>query len=415
MTSYDLIVAGGGPAGSAAAYRAAEAGARVLLVDKATFPRDKACGDGLTPRAVRSIADLGLANELKAFFRVDGMRVHGAGRTMELPWPVTDEFPNYGYVAARTELDEMLLNHARSAGVEVWEAAAAREPIVEDGLVTGIVVRRSGSDSEVRASAVIAADGASSRLGRATGMVRQDNRPLGIAVRAHFPSKRADDPVIESYLEVRDSTGATLPAYGWVFPMGNGRINVGVGLMSTYKNWRSVNTADLMTALLAMLPAEWEVPQTSELRESGQLKGWRLPMAFAVKQPWRPGIIAVGDAAGVVNPFNGEGISEAVESGVAGAEAILQALQSGGPADLSIYERRLDELWGPYYRLGRTFARLIGHPALMGAAIGLGMRSEPTMRFAFKVLANLYQQSGGTMGDASMRALVKLATLIPAG
>jgi menaquinone-9 beta-reductase len=419
MTShgdYDLVVVGGGPAGSAAAWRAASAGARVLLCDKATFPRDKPCGDGLTPRAVASIAALGLENELKQFNRIDKLRVHGAKRTLTFDWPASDAFPDYGYVVARTDLDEMLLRHAQDTGAEVWEQTSATAPIVEDGVVRGVHVKANGSSREVRANVVIAADGASSRIARALGMVFEHRAPIGLAVRAHFDAKRpaADDPVIESYLELRDGE-ALLPGYGWIFPMGDHRINVGVGILSTYKGWRDVNTAHLMDVFMRALPKEWELPDISSLRESGQLKGWRLPMGFGVRPPWRPGAIACGDAAGVVNPFNGEGISEAVESGVVGAEVALTALDGRGPIDLSEYPQRLDELWGPYYRLGRTFVRLIGRPTIMRTLTSVGMRVPLVMEFAFKLLANLYHERGGGTGDRLVRAMLRAASVIRVG
>jgi flavin-dependent dehydrogenase len=213
-----------------------------------------------------------------------------------------------------------------------------------------------------------------------------------------------------------------LPGYGWIFPMGRGsrssekgRINVGVGFLSTYKGWREVNNAHLMRAFMDALPRSWELPAFDSLREGGQLKGWRLPMAFAISPPWRPGVLAAGDAAGVVNPFNGEGISEAVESGVIAVEVALQALDGRGPTDLSDYERRLDELWGAYYRLGRTFVRIIGNPRAMRALTTVGMAVPPIMEFAFKLLANLYHERGGGKQDALVRAMLTAATHIKLG
>jgi geranylgeranyl reductase family protein len=414
--TYDLIVVGGGPAGSSAAWRAATSGSRVLLVDKAVFPRDKPCGDGLTPRAVASIASIGLGNELKAFNRVDKLRVNGAGRTLMFDWPASDSFPDHGYVVARTDLDELLLRHAQNTGAEIREGVSVKSPIVEDGVVRGVVAERDGSTEELRASVVIAADGASSPVARAVGMVQDARRPLGLAMRAHFEAERppADEGVIESYLELRDGA-ALLPGYGWIFPMGAGRINVGVGILSTYKRWREVNTAHLMDAFMRALPAEWKLPPISSLRDGGQLKGWRLPMGFSVWPPWRPGVIATGDAAGVVNPFNGEGISEAVETGVVASQVAIAALGARGPRDLSSYERELDRLWGPYYRLGRTFVRIIGNPRLMRALTTVGMRVPPVMEFAFKLLANLYHESGGGAGDALVRAMLRAAELIRVG
>jgi len=420
---FDLIVAGGGPAGSSAAWRAASSGARVLIVDKAEFPRDKPCGDGLTPRAVASIDAIGLGNELKRFNRVDKLRIHGAGRTLTFDWPASDSFPDHGYVIARTDLDEMMLRHAQAAGAEVREKTSAVTPIVENGAVRGLTVKHNGTTEEVRASVVIAADGASSRIGRALGMVADPKRPMAAAMRAHFEAERpaADDSVIESHLELRDGD-ALLPGYGWIFPMGRGssisstgRINVGVGVLSTYKGWRDVNNAHLMEVFMRALPPDWNLPDLSVLRESGQLKGWRLPMGMSVWPPWRPGVIACGDAAGVINPFNGEGISEAVESGVIGVEVALDALDGRGPGDFSLYPQRLDEAWGSYYRMARTFVRLIGRPRIMRALTVFGMRSPAVMEFAFKMLANLYREQGGGSGDALVRGMHRLASVIRLG
>jgi flavin-dependent dehydrogenase len=247
-------------------------------------------------------------------------------------------------------------------------------------------------------------------------MVAESSRPLGIAMRAHFDADRpaADDNVIESYLELRDEQ-SLLPGYGWIFPMGDGRINVGVGILSTYKGWQKVNNAHLMRAFMRALPADWNLPAIETLREGGQLKGWRLPMAFAVTPPWRPGVLAVGDAAGVVNPFNGEGISEAVESAVIAVETGLKALGAGDPRKLAAYEAELDALWGPYYRLGRTFVRLIGNPRIMRALTTVGMRVPPVMEFAFKLLANLYREEGGDYQDKLTRAMLRAATVIRVG
>ncbi len=388
----------------------------MLVVDKAEFPRDKPCGDGLTPRAVASIDAIGLGNELKRFNRVDKLRIHGAGRSLTFGWPESDSFPDHGYVIARTDLDEMMLRHAQAAGAEVREGTSVVAPIIENGIVRGVKVRHNGTSEDLLAPIVIAADGASSRIGRALGMVLDPKRPVAAAMRAHFEAKRPeeDDAVIESYLELRDDD-ALLPGYGWIFPMGEGRINVGVGVLSTYKGWREVNNAHLMEVFMRALPPAWELPDLSTLRESGQLKGWRLPMGLSVWPPWRPGVIACGDAAGVINPFNGEGISEAVESGVIGAEVALEAIDGRGPGDLSVYADRLDEMWGPYYRLARTFVRLIGRPRIMRALTVVGMRVPPVMEFAFKMLANLYREQGGGKGDALVRAMLRAASIIRVG
>ena len=407
--SYDLIVVGGGPAGSSAAWRAATAGARVLVVDKAVFPRDKPCGDGLTPRAVASIGALGLENELKAFNRVDKLRVNGAGRTLTFDWPASDSFPDHGYVVARTDLDEMMLRHAQNTGAEVREGVSVVGPLIEDGAVRGVITKHNGTTEELRASVVIAADGASSRIARGVGMVRDPKRPIAVAMRAHFEAKRpaSDDNVIESHLELRDGDDL-LPGYGWIFPMGEGRINVGVGILSTYKGWQKVNNAHLMDAYIRSMPPEWELPDVSSLRESGQLKGWRLPMGLCIKHPWRPGVLAVGDAAGVVNPFNGEGISIAYETGRLAADAVDLALLSGDGLALQTYTQRLEEVYGLYFKVARTFVKAIGNPAVMRELTRVGMHSRTLMEWVLRIMANLLRPDEIGPAEAVYRTFAAL-------
>src|SRR5689334_7478876 len=144
MKRFDVVVVGGGPAGASAAYWLAAAGHRVLVVEKKRFPREKTCGDGLTPRAVRQLLDLGLAAPLSEHLRFDGLRSIAHGVTLELEWPEHPDFPNYGYVVRRRDLDRMVADRAAEAGATVWTGAEAVEPVVDGGLVTGAVIRRDG-------------------------------------------------------------------------------------------------------------------------------------------------------------------------------------------------------------------------------------------------------------------------------
>jgi menaquinone-9 beta-reductase len=410
MTDYDVLVVGAGPAGSSAAWRAASGGARVLLLDKAVFPRDKPCGDGLTPRALRSLRAIGLAGEVDRLHRIDRFRIFGGGRMLEFDWPGSEGFPDHACVVPRTVLDTMLLRHAQAAGAETRLEAEITAPLVEEGRVVGVRVRARTGGYAVRAPVVIAADGASSRIGRALGMTPRDDRPLGVAIRAQAPANRADEQVMEMHAELLDGK-ALLPGYGWVFPMGGGRVNVGVGVASTYERWRALNMASLMDVFLRSLPREWCLPDLKELQRSGDLKGWRLPMGCAVWPPWRPGVLLVGDAAGVINPFNGEGISEGIESGLRAAETALLALASGGPDDLSEYQRRLEELFGPYYRLARANLRVLSRPKVARTVTRVAMRTPPLMRFGVNLRGSLYyREHGRSVAHRTARGLLWAAS-----
>jgi len=247
---FDVLVVGAGPSGAAASYWLASRGHRVLTIEKKHFPREKTCGDGLTPRAVRQLHDIGLADRLEGFQRFDGLRSIAHGVTLELAWPEHPDFPSYGYVVRRRELDEMVADRAVKAGATLWQGAEAVAPVVDGGLLSGAVVhdKDSGEDVAVRARYVVVADGANSRFGRALGTARDRTFPLGMAIRGYFTSPFHDEPWIESHLDLRDRDHNHLPGYGLIFPVGDGTVNVGVGLLSTFQGWKHVNTTHLMEA-----------------------------------------------------------------------------------------------------------------------------------------------------------------------
>jgi menaquinone-9 beta-reductase len=385
---YDVLVIGAGPSGAAASYWLAERGHRVLAVEKKHFPRDKTCGDGLTPRAVRQLHDMGLADPLGQYLRYDGLRANAHGITLEMRWPEHPDFPNYGYVVRRHDLDEMVASNAVKSGVTLWSGAEATEPLVEGGLVTGAVVKRKddGVARAVRAKYVVVADGANSRFGRALGTARDRTYPLGMAIRGYFRSPRHDDPWIESHLDLRDRDGNHLPGYGWVFPVGDGTINVGVGLLSTFSGWKNINTSHLMEAFCETAPPYWGIsPETA----TGAPTGGRLPTGASVQPRVGPTFVVVGDAAGCVNPFNGEGISVAYETGRLAADAVDLALRTGDGLALQTYSQRLDEVYGLYFKVARTFVRAIGNPAVMRELTRVGMHSRTLMEWILRIMANL--------------------------
>jgi len=385
---HDVLVVGGGPAGAATAYWLAEAGHDVVVAEKKVFPRDKTCGDGLTPRAVRQLHDMGLADPLGQYLRYDGLRANAHGITLEMRWPDHPDFPNYGYVVRRHDLDEMVANNAVKAGATLWSGTEATEPLVEGGLVRGAVVKGKddGVARAVRAKYVVVADGANSRFGRALGTARDRTYPLGMAIRGYFRSPRHDDPWIESHLDIRDRNGNHLPGYGWVFPVGDGTVNVGVGLLSTFSGWKNINTSHLMEAFCETAPPYWGIsPETATCAPTGG----RLPTGASVQPRVGPTFVVVGDAAGCVNPFNGEGISVAYETGRLAADAVDLALRTGDGLALQTYSQRLDEVYGLYFKVARTFVRAIGNPAVMRELTRVGMHSRTLMEWILRIMANL--------------------------
>ncbi len=409
---FDVLVVGAGPSGASAAFWLATLGHRVVMVDKKRFPREKTCGDGLTPRAVRQLHDMGLAERLTEFQRFDGLRSIGHGVTLELAWPDHPDFPPYGYVVRRSELDDMVAQRAVKAGATLWPATEATEPLVENGLVTGAIVhdKDAGTTRAVRARYVIVADGANSRFGRALGTARDRTYPLGMAIRGYFTSPLHDDPWIESHLDIRDRDGNHLPGYGWIFPVGDGTVNVGVGLLSTFTGWKNVNTSHLMDAFCATAPERWGIsPETATCAPTGG----RLPTGGSVMPRVGPTYLVVGDAAGSVNPFNGEGISLAYETGRLAADAVDLALLTGDRLALETYSQRLDEVYGLYFKVARTFVRAIGNPAVMRELTRVGMRSRSLMEWVLRIMANLMRPDEIGPAEAAYRAVAAIVRLVP--
>ena len=362
---YDLAITGGGPAGSAAAWQAAQTGARVVLVDKAEFPRDKPCGDGLTPRAVGYLQKMGLAREVAKFHRVNRAKVFSP-REWELSFPHRPGMPDHGHVARRLELDALLLKNAESAGAEVRQSAEVVGPIVDDdGRVTGVTIK---SGEQVLADAVISADGAYSPVKRALRLDSPYNSYSAIAIRAEMPANRPDADSLDIYLKLAFQ-GDQLPGYGWVFPLGDGRVNIGLGYVNSYKKWQQINATQLLGEFLATLPAEWELPPIDELKKSKGLQAWRLPMGFTAWPPWRPGVLFAGDSLGAARPVSGAGISKALQSGLAAGECAIAALTNSGPDDFTNYAQRINAAWGKEYRRGRYFHKLVGKPAIANAGL----------------------------------------------
>jgi geranylgeranyl reductase family protein len=408
-----VLVVGGGPAGAATAYWLATAGHDVAVVERKQFPREKTCGDGLTPRAVKQLADMGLEPALAAeYHKHTGLRALAHGITLELEWPQHPVYPSYGYTVRRRDLDQMVADHAVAAGATLHQATEALRPVVDDGLVTGAVVKdkESGETRELHARFIVVADGANSRFGRALGTARNRSYPQGMAIRGYVESPNSADPMIESSLDIRDRNGNSLPGYGWIFPVGDGWINVGVGLLSTFRDYKSINTTHLMDEFVATLPEHWGItPESARTVPTGG----RLPMAGSVHPKVGPTWVVVGDAAGSINPFNGEGIDYAYETGRIAADLLAETLTSGNALALQRYPSVLDDEYGLYFKVARAFTVIIGRPALMRELTRVGMQSRSLMEWVLRIMANLLRDDELGPAEAAYRMVAAIARQVP--
>jgi geranylgeranyl reductase family protein len=419
----DVIVIGAGPAGSATAHYLASAGVDVLLVEKSEFPREKVCGDGLTPRAVRQLLGMGIDIEQPGWIKNYGLRIVGNGHQLEVPWPDLAAYPSYGLVRTRIDFDEILARRAQASGAKLQERTAVTGAVRDDrtGRVIGVTAkpvdadgRKNGESVTYLAPLVVAADGGSARFALGLGLRKRDNRPMGVAVRTYYTSPRHDDDWLESWLELWDGKpgkGKLLPGYGWVFGVGDGTCNIGLGILNTSSAFRHVDYKGLLRRWLDSTPEAWGFREHNRV---GGVRGAALPMAFNRKPHYGNGVLLVGDSGGMVNPFNGEGIAYAMEAGEMAADSIVQAI--GRPTEhareraLHGYPAALEARYGGYYSLGRLFVKLIGSPTVMKVATKRGLTHPPLMRFALKLLANLTDLRDG---DATDRVINTLNRVVP--
>ncbi|MDO4666109.1 MAG: FAD-dependent oxidoreductase [Actinomycetaceae bacterium] len=449
----DVIVVGAGPAGAATAYHLAQAGFEVLVLDKAVFPRNKTCGDGLTPAAVRELLTIGI-NPVTApgYQKNTGLVVIGAGHKVRLPWSEQNTRPGFGSARPRLALDWHIAERARSAGAHVWEACTVTEALLEGGRAVGVRVRR-GKEVEPKAGdlelyeqltaedariphssaaardrqevrqmppefsvcarLVVDAGGVAARVATGAGRTKATNRPLGVAVRTYFKSPRGAEMDMESQLELWDGTPGKsnlLPGYGWMFPLGNGLVNVGLGSVSSSSAATKLPYRKIFDSWTKATPTEWGFCPENQV---GPLQSAALPMAFNRKPHYEGGLAIVGDAAGMVSPFNGEGIAPGMAGGRFLAAAAVQAFgrgEKGFDKAMNAFVQDMAHEWGGYYRLGTWFVKLIERPQIMQVCTRYGLPINRLMVAVHKLLSDGYERSGGQIDD---KIIATLARLVP--
>ena len=375
MTDFDIIIIGGGPAGAATAIQAARGGASVAIFEKSTLGRDKVCGDGLTPRAIGALQDLEI--DIKGVHKITGLRMIAGKTRRELEWPSGGTFPSYGAVWTRKELDSHLLETASQSGAKIFYNSEAL-PMFDGDQVIGVTCGPDRWTSKL----VVAASGAPGKVARMLGTERKTDEPYGIAIRTYVESPRHADEYLEASLAMRDSNGTPIPGYGWMFPTGKGTVNLGVGALSTMKGFRKLNLNTLCDIYRDSIADEWEVGPYLE-----KPRAWRLPMTSQKRHG--NGWVAVGDAAGLINPMNGEGIDYSLESGMLISDLFLENPQTAS----SRYDQIIGERFDGFLRTGRRFSYLIGHPLILRSGLRVAVSNQFMANMTLQVMGNLVDNS----------------------
>jgi geranylgeranyl reductase family protein len=363
----EVIVVGAGPTGATAAMTLARLGRDVLLLDRQAFPRDKACGDGIPAGATELLYSLGMKEKIldAGFYPVNSLRlVSPGGHIFDVNF-TENEARAGSYVVPRMKFDAVLQEHAVDLGAEFCKAQV-KEPIVEDGRTVGVRATINGKIQEIRSKVVVAADGVTSAIARALRPVKHEELHRAVALRAYIEDIEEIPHRVEFYLS-RD----ILPGYAWIFPLGEGKANIGLGMRLDVFRARKANLEGLLATFMEMPPIK------KRLRQGGKLfniSTWQLNFGSQRKlQHAYDGALLTGDAAGFINPLTGGGILNGMISAKLAGEVIHECLSKGDVSrkGLLAYEKLVhDEMWTGMrrsYFIQRWFLRF---PRLVDFVIG---------------------------------------------
>lgn len=387
--NYDIIIVGAGPAGSAGALYAKRYGLKTLLLDKATFPRDKVCGDALSGKSVEILRDLGL---LEKTARLPGAAIRriifSSPEHTELEIDLTrsrlNQIPE-GYVIRRQIFDEFLFHEARQAADVCLEGFTVKDMITEDGFVTGVRGQQNGTGEEVAygAKLVFGADGYNSIVARKMGLYTHESRHMIVALRQYYENVADLTDQIELHF-----VDEVIPGYFWIFPLENGYANVGIGMVhSAIKKQK----ADLRRALQAAIESPTFRERFARARPQEEPVGWNLPVGSRHSPNVGNGFLLLGDAAGLIDPFTGEGIGNALFSARYAVKAARTAIDRGDvskSALLKYYDKSLWRAIGPELKTSTQLQKLGQWRWLLNFVIRKAATNEELANLIAGMIAN---------------------------
>ncbi|MEW6748466.1 MAG: NAD(P)/FAD-dependent oxidoreductase [Candidatus Micrarchaeota archaeon] len=371
---FDVIVLGGGPSGSSAASFLSKAGRKVLLLDRATFPRDKICGDGISGRSVSVLKEMGVLDDFKDVEHMDmfGVTFSSPNGTVV---PISSRKEGMtdapGFVCRREVFDNVLFKFAKKLCAKTLEGFLASDLLMEGGRVVGVKGNHGGKPMEFKAKVVVCADGAAGISARKLGAVNTEEAHQCAAVRCYYEGVEGMDDKIELHF-----IKGVLPGYFWIFPLPGKKANVGIGMLVKDMKKKKVNLQKLMFDTIESHPVFQE--RFKGAKRITDVKSWMLPLASKRMKLVGDGYVLVGDAASLIDPFSGEGVGNALTSGKLAAKTIAGALDKGvlSEAALSDYQKMLWETIGEEIDTNHRMQKMANNTFLLNLVIGKAHRSK---------------------------------------